>query len=75
MDKLTATELPDLIVNNCPFGCDRVCAGIWSNEVTGHRIICKCSCEHKRIASWVEEPEADAIHKFHLRRRVQEDEV
>lgn len=75
MNKLSATELPDLIVNRCPLGCDCVCAQIWRNEVTEHRIICKCSCEHKRIASLVEEPETDAIQESYLVRRTHQDEV
>jgi hypothetical protein len=41
MTRLAATELPDLIVKSCPLGCDSVCARIWTNEVTGHRIICR----------------------------------
>lgn len=68
-------ELPDLIVDCCPLGCDSVCAQIWRNEVTGHRIICKCSCKHKGIASLVEEPKTDAIQQSHLVRRTQQFEV
>ena len=75
MNKLSATELPDLIVNSCPLGCDSVCTRIWRNEITGHKIICGCSCKHKRIASLVEEPETDAIQKSHLVRRTEQDEV
>ena len=75
MNNLPPAKLPDLNVNSCPFGCDMICARIWSNEVTGHRIICECSCEHKRIASLVEEPKADAIQKSHLVRRTQQYEV
>jgi hypothetical protein len=75
MHRLSAAELPDLVVNTCPLGCDSVCARIWTNEVTRHRIICSCSCEHKRKASLVEEPETDAIQQSHLVRRTQQHEV
>ena len=71
MNKLLATKLPDLIANRCPLGCDSVCAQIWRNEVTEHRIVCKCSCEHKRMASLVAEPETDAIQQSHLLKRTQ----
>jgi len=75
MNKLSVTELPDFIVNSCPLGCNSICARIWRNEVTGHRIICKCSCKHMRIASLVEEYKADAIQESHLVRRAEQDEV
>jgi hypothetical protein len=74
VNKLPATKLSDLIVIRCPLGCDSMCAQIWRNEVTGHRIICKCSCGHKRVASLVEEPETDAIQQSHLVRRIQQHE-
>jgi hypothetical protein len=67
-----AAELPDLIVNCCPLGCNGVCIRIWRNEITGHRIVCRCNCEHKRIASPVEEPKADTIQEPHLVRRTQQ---
>jgi hypothetical protein len=38
-------SLPDLIVNQCPFGCEN-CPGVWKNRQIGHRIICKCVCDH-----------------------------
>lgn len=74
MDTLSPPELPDLIVNRCPLGCDRICAQSWSNEVTRHRIICKCSCKHmsKRIASLVEKPKANAIQESQFVRRTQQ---
>jgi hypothetical protein len=41
-------SLPDLIVNQCLFGCEG-CPGVWSNSQINHRIICKCVCGHGRI--------------------------
>jgi hypothetical protein len=38
---------PDLIVNECPLGCNN-CAEIYINTQTGHHIICKCICGHSR---------------------------
>jgi hypothetical protein len=38
-------SMPDLIVNECLFGCEG-CPAIWENSQTGHRIICKCVCGH-----------------------------
>ena len=75
MGTTSADHISDLILNVCPLGCDGKCEGIWYNEITGHRIICKCTCEHKRIASLVEEPETDAIQESHLIRRIQQDEI
>lgn len=40
-------SIPDLIVNECLFGCEG-CPAIWENGQTGHRIICKCDCGHVR---------------------------
>ncbi len=40
-------SMPDLIVNECLFGC-KGCPAIWENSQTGHRIICKCACDHVR---------------------------
>lgn len=39
--------LPNLVVNECLFGCNG-CPGIWTNSQTGHRIICRCVCGHRR---------------------------
>jgi hypothetical protein len=40
-------DLQDLILKNCPLGCDGNCAGIWVNQITGHRIACMCeNCKH-----------------------------
>jgi hypothetical protein len=41
-------SLPDLIVNQCIFGCEG-CPGVWTNKQINHRIICRCICGHGRI--------------------------
>jgi hypothetical protein len=41
-------SLPDLIVNECLFGCEG-CPGICTNRQIGHRILCRCVCGHGRI--------------------------
>jgi hypothetical protein len=46
-------SMPDLIVNECLFGCEG-CPAIWQNGQTGHRIICKCDCGHIRHKKNVE---------------------
>jgi hypothetical protein len=46
-------SMPDLIVNECLFGCEG-CPAIWENSQTGHKIICKCDCGHIRPKKNVE---------------------
>lgn len=52
---------PDLVVHTCPLGCNGKCARIWKNQITGHRIICECTCEHKKMALGFEKPVANAM--------------
>lgn len=40
-------DLPDLIVGKCPFGCHEKCSKVWKNEFTGHKIVCRCKCNHE----------------------------
>lgn len=40
--------LPDLIVNECLFGCEG-CPVVWTNRQIGHKILCRCACGHDRI--------------------------
>jgi hypothetical protein len=47
MNKSLSLDLPDLIVDKCPFGCHKECSKVWKNELTGHQIVCKCECNHK----------------------------
>jgi len=68
--------LPDLIVNECLFGCIS-CPGIWTNSQTGHKIICRCDCSHGRHkkkehedldlqgASLLGRPERTAVNSSH----------
>lgn len=70
----STVTIPDLKLKTCPLGCDNKCLRVWINEITGHKIICKCECKHK-IASSVEEPEADAIQQSHTVRRTQQYEM
>jgi hypothetical protein len=45
-NKITTTQIPDLYTNECPVGCGN-CAGVYVNEATGHRIVCRClACGH-----------------------------
>ena len=47
-NKITSTQITDLYINECPMGCGN-CAGIYVNEITGHRIVCQCrACDHTR---------------------------
>jgi hypothetical protein len=47
-NKPSRTHVPDLFTNECPVGCGN-CAGVYVNEVTGHRIVCHCrACGHTR---------------------------
>ncbi len=40
-------SLPDLIINQCLFGCEG-CPRVWTNKQIGHKIICRCDCGHER---------------------------
>jgi hypothetical protein len=35
----------ELLTNVCPLSC-KSCKTVYSNKVTGMRIVCKCSCHH-----------------------------
>jgi hypothetical protein len=63
MNNFPAAELPDLIVNNCPLGCDKKCGEVWCNKVTGHRIICICKCGHIKtlVSVWGTETNAESL--------------
>ena len=50
--KYQKLNLHDLILENCPLGCDGKCSEVWVNQITGHRIVCICEiCEHTKIES------------------------
>ncbi len=61
MDRPHIDCIPDLILSVCPLGCNRKCAGMWKNEITGHRIICICECNHKQTLARVWDPEANIL--------------
>ena len=46
MNSLTKFNLADLVVDSCPQECDN-CLGLYLNELTGHKIVCHCTC-HRR---------------------------
>jgi hypothetical protein len=50
--ELINSTLSDLIIEECIPNCEE-CAGIWINELIGHRIVCVCNkCEkHKERAN------------------------
>jgi hypothetical protein len=58
------TEMPDLVVDQCPGGCNK-CDKIYINVQTGHRIICKCkNCNHneeKEVLARVVGPSASTF--------------
>ncbi|MGH9982637.1 MAG: hypothetical protein ACRD8W_01625 [Nitrososphaeraceae archaeon] len=60
MSKTSNDSLSDLVLNRCPLGCAN-CTGIWINQITNHRIVCKCECKHKKTLAQVWDPEANAI--------------
>ncbi len=47
MNSLTKSNLTDLVVDSCPQGCDN-CSGLYINELTGHKIVCHCTCHRCR---------------------------
>ena len=59
MGKIQIGDLSDLVLNHCPLGCDGDCARIWINEITNHKIICKCECKHKETLAEVWDPIAN----------------
>jgi hypothetical protein len=60
MDKTQIGDPPDLVLNRCPLGC-RNCTRIWINEITNHRIVCNCVCNHKVTLAQVWGPEANTM--------------
>ena len=46
-----STTCKDLIIDKCPLGCT-YCHEIYLNEQTGHRIVCKCKCNHKQAPNY-----------------------
>lgn len=65
MQQFEKNFFPDLIVDTCPFGCDTKCDKQWVNELTGHQIVCVCTCyQHKKkggALGMVGEPGSSAI--------------
>jgi hypothetical protein len=61
MDRPQIGCMPDLILSSWPLGCDQACARMWRNEYTGHRIICECRCEHKKLALGFGKPVTNAL--------------
>ncbi|MEP0826089.1 MAG: hypothetical protein HRF40_11445 [Nitrososphaera sp.] len=47
MNSAPKAGLPDIVVTSCLKGCGN-CAGVYVNELTGHRIVCSCEkCDHQ----------------------------
>jgi hypothetical protein len=66
MDNRGRNKLPDLVIGNCPLGCNGTCTAIWINDSIGHRIVCNCVCHYKKEVALVqvEGPNTKAIGYF-----------
>jgi hypothetical protein len=43
--------IPDLVVNVCPTSSCISCARIYTNEITGHKIVCRCNCHSETLGA------------------------
>lgn len=65
--------LPDLIVNACPFGCNQECAKVWINKTIGHRIVCKCTCDHNKKQMTLQSVGQPAVNVISMVKLTQEE--
>jgi hypothetical protein len=61
VDRILNSKLSNLVVYRCPLGCDGNCAGVWINDITGYRIVCKCKCKHNETLAKDSKPDANVI--------------
>jgi hypothetical protein len=66
MSERVKNGLPDLIISNCPLGCNKACEEVWINDNIGHKIVCSCICHYKKDAALVqvEGPNAKATSTY-----------
>jgi hypothetical protein len=38
------TTIPPLQLQKCPVSCSKDCSRLWTNTLTGHRLVCCCGC-------------------------------
>ncbi len=47
--KITTPLAPEFVIFKCPLNCDN-CKTIYSNKLTGIKIVCKCSCHVNTVS-------------------------
>jgi hypothetical protein len=62
-----SVTIPDLILNKCPFGCNKKCDRNWANDTISHEIVCNCVCHQKKnnAADGIGKPDSAAL-RHHL---------
>lgn len=65
---------PDLVIDTCPQGCSK-CARIYINSTIGHKIICNCSCGHRKTGRELEQNKGISVSNSLIKQSTNKSQV